>query len=233
MADHPTPKRVCVLTSGNVRVIDPCTQILVKQLRAAGHAVDFHALFWDDSDLDAARAALGGLDSLTLWTTPRVNFAEDLSAYPKPPETVVHNFLSMAWSRIQLRRKLVDEGVFDRYGLFLFVRLDTCYGPVDFNNPGPILDYDGMAQLLGSVDVLMPLNGHWNDGWNDQFCAAGAHGMHVWLSLFDHVRGYLEEGVTLHPETLLRHHLERHGARRGMINLVNYLWRSDTVFRVG
>jgi len=27
--------------------------------------------------------------------------------------------------------------------------------------------------------------------------------------------------------------MERHGARRGLINLVNYLWRSDTQFRVG
>lgn len=225
MADLSTPKRICVLTSGNVRVIDPCTGILLKQLRAAGNPIDFHAMFWDDCDLDAARGALAGLDSLTFWTTPRVNFDEDLTRFPKPPETVIHNFLSMTWSRLQLRRKLVEEGVFDRYDLFVFVRLDTCYGQV--------LDYAGMDQLLESHDVLLPLNGHWNNGWNDQFCATRAHAMHIYLGLFERVRGYLEQGVTLHPETLLRHHMERHGARRGLINLVNYLWRSDTVFRVG
>ncbi len=233
MASDPAKKRVCVITSGMLRVIDPCTGILLKQLRAAGHPIDFHAMLWDDSDLDAARAALDGLDSLTFWTTPRVNFVDDLSAYPKTPEVVIHNFLSMTWSRIQLRRKLMEEGVFDRYDVFVFVRLDNCFGTVDFNNPGPALEYDGFDQLLAEFDVLLPANGHWNNGWNDQFCAARAPAMQTWLSLFDHVRTYLDEGVLLHPETLLRHHMERHEKRRGLLNLVNFLWRSDTVFRVG
>ena len=39
--------------------------------------------------------------------------------------------------------------------------------------------------------------------------------------------------LLLHPETLLRHHMERHGVKRGLLDLVTYLWRSDTVFRVG
>jgi hypothetical protein len=217
--------RICVLTSGNVRVVSPCTEILVKQLGLADHAIDVYAMFWDDCDLDAARAALPGVRSLTMWTTPRVNFVEDLSAYPKPPETVIHNFLSMTWSRTQLRRKLAQEGVFERYDMFVFIRLDTCFGQV--------LDHAGMDQLLNAHDVLLPLNGHWNNGWNDQFCAARAGAMRTWLGLFEHVKAYLVEGVTLHPETLLRHHMERHGLKRGLLNLVNYLWRSDTVFRVG
>ena len=225
MAATSKRRRVCVLTSGNLRVIEPCTGILLKQLRAAGNAIDFHAMFWDDCDLALARTTLAELDSLHFWTTPRVEFEGDFTRYPKPPETVVHNFLSMAWCREQLRARLVEEGVFDRYDLFVFVRLDTCYGQV--------LDFDGMAGALDAHDLLLPLNGHWNNGWNDQFCAARAHAMHVWLGLYGRVREYLEQGVTLHPETLLRHHMERHGARRGLLNLVNYLWRSDVNFRVG
>ncbi len=225
MNDVATPRRVCVLSSGNVRVIQPGTGILVKQLRAAGHAVDFHAMWWDDCDLDAARAALADLDSLTFWTTPRVNFTDDLSRFPKQPETVIHNFLSMAWSRLQLRRKLQEEGVFDRYDLFVFARLDTCY-----DRP---LDYAAIERQLAGHHVLLPRNGHWRDGWNDQFCVARAPAMQVYLSLFEHVRSHLEQGATLHPETLLRHHMERHGAQRGLIDMVNYLWRSDTVFRLG
>ena len=217
--------RICVLTSGNVRVVSPCTEILARQLGLADNEIDVYAMFWDDCDLDAARAALPGVRSLTMWTTPRVNFVEDLSAYPKPPETVIHNFLSMTWGRTQLRRKLQEEGVFERYDLFVFIRLDTCFGQV--------LDYAGMDQLLAGHDVLLPLNGHWNNGWNDQFCATRASAMQTWLGLFEYVKAYLVAGVTLHPETLLRHHMERHGLRRGLLNLVNYLWRSDTVFRVG
>ena len=217
--------RICVLTSGNVRVVSPCTEILVKQLGLAEHAIDVYAMFWDDCDLEAARAALPGVRSLTMWTTPRVNFVEDLSAFPKPPETVIHNFLSMTWSRTQLRRKLAEEGVFERYDMFVFIRLDTCFGQV--------LDFAGMDALLCGHDVLLPLNGHWNNGWNDQFCATRASAMQAWLGLFEHVKAYLVAGVMLHPETLLRHHMERHGLRRGLLNLVNYLWRSDTVFRVG
>lgn len=217
--------RICVLTSGNVRVVSPCTEILARQLGLATNEIDVYAMFWDDCDLDAARAALPGVRSLTMWTTPRVNFVEDLSAYPRPPETVIHNFLSMTWGRTQLRRKLQEEGVFERYDLFVFIRLDTCFGQV--------LDYAGMDQLLAGHDILLPLNGHWNNGWNDQFCATRAAAMQTWLGLFEHVRAYLVAGVTLHPETLLRHHMERHGLRRGLLNLVNYLWRSDTVFRVG
>ena len=220
----PAP-RICVLTSGNVRVVRPCVEILCRQLGLAAHEIDVCAMFWDDSDLDAARAALPGVRSLTMWTTPRVNFVDDLGAFPKQPETVIHNFLSMTWSRVQLRRKLQEEGLFDRYDLFLFVRLDTCY-----SQP---LDYAAMAQQLQHHDVLMPSNGHWRDGWNDQFCVARAPAMQAWLGLFEHIKAYLVEGVMLHPETLLRHHLERHGARRGVLNLVNFLWRSDSVFRVG
>jgi len=218
-------RRVCLVTSGNVRVISPCTEILVKQLDLAAHDVDFYAMFWDDCDLEAARAALPGVRSATMWTTPRVNFVDDLTRYPKPPETVIHNFLSMTWSRLQLRRKLIEEGVFERYDLFVLVRTDTCFGRV--------LDFAGMDQLLHDHDILLPLNGHWNNGWNDQFCAARASTLQTYLGLFDHIKRYLEEGVLLHPETLLRHHMERHGARRGLLDLVTYLWRSDTVFRVG
>jgi hypothetical protein len=221
----PARKRICVLTSGNVRVVSPCTEILAKQLGLADNEIDVCAMFWDDCDLEVARAALPGVRSLTMWTTPRVNFVDDLSAYPKAPETVIHNFLSMAWSRIQLRRKLEEEGVFDRYDLFVFVRLDTCFG----QSP----DFAAMDQLLAHHDVLLPLNGHWNDGWNDQFCATRAPAMRTYLSLFEPLRAYLAEGVLLHPETLLKHHMTRHGLRRGLINLVTYLWRSDTVFRVG
>jgi hypothetical protein len=221
----PARKRICVITNGNVRVVSPCTEILVRQLGLAANGIDVYAMFWDDADLELARSALPGARSLTLWTTPRVNFTDDLTMYPKPPETVIHNFLSMAWSRLQLRRKLLEEGVFERYDLFVLVRLDTCFGQV--------LDFAEMDRLLEQHDVLLPLNGHWNNGWNDQFCAARAPAMQTHLGLFDHVKAYLVQGVTLHPETLLRHHMERHGARRGLLNLVNYLWRSDTVFRVG
>lgn len=216
---------MCVVTSGNLRVISPCTEILLRQLGLADNDIDLHALFWDDCDLAVARAALGSLDSLTLWTTPRVNFTDDLSAYPKPAETVVHNFLSMTWARLQLRARLMADGVFDRYDLFAFVRLDTCY-----SRP---LDFAAMDQSLARHDILLPQNGHWRDGWNDQFCVARAPAMQAYLGLFEHLRGYLEQGVLLHPETLLRHHMERHGARRGPLNLVNYLWRSDSVFQVG
>jgi hypothetical protein len=217
--------RICVLTSGNVRVVSPCIEILVKQLGLADNEIDVYAMFWDDCDLEAARAALPGVRSLTMWTTPRVNFVDDLSAYPKAPETVIPNFLSMTWARTQLRRKLQEGGVFERYDLFVYIRLDTCFGQV--------LDYAGMDQLLAGHDVLQPLNGHWRDGWSDQFCAARAPAMQAWLGLFEQVKAYLVSGLTLHPESLLRHHMEQQGLKRGLLNLVNFLWRSDRVFQVG
>lgn len=220
-----TARRICIVTSGNARVVSPGTEILIKQLALAGNEIDVYATFWDDCDLEAARAALPGVRSLTMWTTPRVNFVEDLSAYPKRPETVIHNFLSMTWSRVQLRRKLQEDGAFERYDLFLFVRLDTCFGQV--------LDYADIDRMLDDHDILMPLNGHWSGGWSDQFCATRAPAMRTYLSLFEHVKAYLVEGVTLHPETLLRHHLERNGLKRGLLNLVNYIWRSDTKFQLG
>ena len=224
MAETTSPKRICVLTSGNVRVIDPCTGILLKQLRAAGHPIDFHAMWWDDCDLDAARDALAGLDSLTFWTTPRVNFEDDLTRFPKPPETVIHNFLSMTWSRLQLRRKLVEEGVFDRYDLFLFVRLDTC-----FNRP---LDYAAIDAQLREHDVLLPVNGHWRDGWSDQFVAGRAAAVQTWLGFADRVKGYLAEGVLLHPETLLKHHLVTSGLRPAPL-ITTFIWRGESTFNVG
>jgi hypothetical protein len=221
-AEHAAP-RICVVTSGVARIYRTCTDLLCRQLGVAERAIDFHALFWDDADLDSVNQALAGFRSTTVWTSPRVQF-EDLSAYPKPPETNVHNFLSMIWGRRLLRERLLEQGVFDRYDLILYVRLDTC-----FNKP---LDYAVIDEKLRDHDVLLPVNGHWRDGWCDQFCAGRPPALLTYLSFADRVKSYLAEGVLLHPETLLKHHMVQHGLRPAPL-LTTYIWRSDVVFNVG
>jgi hypothetical protein len=222
--DSAAPPRICVVTSGQARIFRTCTDLLKRQLGVAEHPIDFHALFWDDADLDKTREALAGFRETTLWTHPRVQFNEDFSAYAKPPETNVHNFLSMIWGRRLLLDKLREAGAFERYDLFVFVRLDTC-----FNRP---LDYAAIASLLQQHSALLPVNGHWRDGWSDQFFAGRSAALQTWLGFADRVKGYLAEGVLLHPETLLKHHMVSNGLHAAPL-ITTFIWRSDVVFNVG
>ena len=223
-ADPAVPPRVCVVTSGQARLFQTCLDLLGNQLGLTQQPVDLLGLFWDDADLDKVRAATTGFRETTIWTHPRVQFSDDLSGYAKPPETNVHNFLSMIWGRRLLLDRLRESGAFERYDLFLFVRLDTC-----FNRP---LDYAAMAAQLQAHDVLLPVNGHWRDGWCDQFVAARAPALQVWLGLADRVKAYLAEGVLLHPETLLKHHLVAAGLRQASL-VTTFIWRGESTFNVG
>jgi hypothetical protein len=222
--DPAASPRICVLTSGQARIFRACTDLLLRQLGVADQPIDLHALFWDDADLDQVRQATAGFRDTTIWSQPRVQFAEDLSAYPKPAETNVHNFLSMIWGRRLLLDKLRECGAFERYDLFLYVRLDTC-----FNRP---LDYAAMEAQLRVHDALMPANGQWRDGWSDQFVAGRAAALQTWLGLADRVKSYLANGVLLHPETLLRHHMESGGLKPAP-SITTFIWRGEATFNIG
>ena len=223
-ADPAALARICVVTSGQARLFPTCIDLLKRQLGVAERPIDLHGMFWDDADLAQVRAATAGFRETTLSTHPRVQFSDDLSAYAKPPETNVHNFLSMVWGRRLLLDRLREAAAFERYDLFVYVRLDTC-----FNRP---LDYAAIDAQLRAHDVLLPVNGHWRDGWSDQFVAGRAPAVQTWLSFADRVKAYLAEGVMLHPETLLKHHLTTSGLRPGGL-ITTFIWRGDATFNVG
>ena len=223
-SDSAAPPRICVVTSGQARLFHNCVDLLKRQLGVAEQPIAFHGLFWDDADLDKLREATAGFGETTIWTHPRVQFNDDLSAYAKPPETNVHNFLSMIWGRRLLLDRLREAAAFERYDLFVYVRLDTC-----FNRP---LDYAAIEAQLREHDVLLPVNGHWRDGWSDQFVAGRAPAVQTWLSFADRVKAYLAEGVLLHPETLLKHHMMAHGLRPSPL-ITTFIWRGEATFNVG
>ena len=223
-ADPAALPRLCVVTSGQARLFPTCLDLLKRQLGVAERPVDLFGLFWDDADLARLRAAAAGFRETTLWTHPRVQFSDDLSAYAKPPETNVHNFLSMIWGRRLLLDRMREAGAFERYDLFLYVRFDTC-----FNRP---LDYAAIDAQLREHDVLLLVNGHWREGWSDQFVAGRAPAVQTWLAFADRVKAYLAEGVLLHPETLLKHHLTSSGLRPGGL-ITTFIWRGDATFNVG
>jgi len=111
-----------------------------------------------------------------------------------------YNTLSMYYHN-QDAMKLIDEtGGGNAYDLVVKYRAD-CIGQEKF-------PYEFMTR--GENMVYIP---HGNDygGYNDQVAAGNTNAMRVYCSLFDKLVNYVkDEGCRFHPETLLRHHLDKH-----------------------
>ncbi len=215
--------RICVISSGLDRFHKPCSDIFKKQIGLDSHPIDFYGLFWKPVNDAKMADHLEGFRSATIWTAPQRTF-DDIPNVPKPPETNVKNVLSMLWGKWLLGHHMTLEHVWDKYDLFLYCRPDVC-----FDNR---LNWKLIWESMDNFDLLLTTNGHWRDGVNDQV-AIGNRKLEVYLNLFAEFTNYIGEGVILHPETLLKHHLLRQGIRIAQYPAQNVIFRDETRFHIG
>ena len=130
----------------------------------------------------------------------------------------------MIWGRWLLNQQLTEMNIWDQYDIFIYCRPDVC-----FDNR---IYLPSLVQGLAENDILVPTNGHWRDGLNDQVCFGGRK-MQVYLNLYQDVIQYVNGGVWMHPETLLKHHLEHHGVRVGQYPLQSFIFRDEAWFHLG
>ena len=86
-----------------------------------------------------------------------------------------------------------------RYDLVLRSRSD-----ITFDQPV------NLRRLLRAAQehIITPRNGHYREGYCDQFAIGSSVNMTTYSTVFDKIEAYLKEGLPLHSETLLRRHLE-------------------------
>jgi len=217
--------RICVISSGLDRVYDNCSDIFKAQIALSKIPIDFYGLFWQPVDNGKMQKHLQGFHKTVLWTAAQREFG-DLSSLVKHHETNAHNFFSMAWGKWLLGHHMTEQKIWDQYDVFVYCRPDVCFDAA--------IDLPSIFRQLQFQDIFIPLNGndYWEGGVNDQVCFGG-RGLSVYLNMFEHIVDYLKEGVVLHPETLLKHHLMKNDVRVAVYPVQSFLFVNETRFHRG
>lgn len=61
---------------------------------------------------------------------------------------------------------------------------------------------------LVNNSIFIPIGWDHLDGYNDLFAYGDSDSMNYYFGLYNNVLGYLKSGIELHPESLLKYHLE-------------------------
>ena len=221
--------RGCVLMSGRPNLYRSALSLLKEQLTSAGDIeLDLFSVFWKpvpkyvESNLDGLfrQTTLGGADAGDF---------SDIQFLHKPAETNTGNLLSMLSGR-QLLLDLLMTGVNDfhasQYDFFIYTRPDVCL------NDG--LSMNVLQASKDSNVAYVPSSGHWRGGVNDQFVLTSWDVMRVYLGLFKKIEQYyLKEKVLMHPELMLKHHLELHKMQIHNLPCENVIFRSPFKFGIG
>lgn len=215
--------RICLLSSGLDRFYETSTNLLKKQLRVELIPIDFYGLFWEPVDLSKLNSFTNGFQKCTVWTSPQRAF-ENFENVNKAPETNIKNFLSMSWGRYLLFQQMNNYDIWNQYDIFIYCRPDIC-----LNCP---LDYNYISSILDKNDLLIPSNGQWRGGVNDQFAVA-AQKMSVYLNLFPQIIKYIGESILFHPETMLMHHLKANDVQWATYPIQNFIFRNEDQFALG
>jgi hypothetical protein len=215
--------RICVISSGQDRVHKTCSDLFKKQILSHILPIDFYGLFWSPWDQEKLAQHLTGFRKNTIWTSPPRQF-EECPDITSPPETKLKNFLSMAWGRWLLNQQMTENNIWDKYDIFIYCRPDVCFDNKIF--------LPSLIKGLAENEILFPMNGHWRDGLNDQVCFAGQK-MQVYLNLFQDLAQYVSQGVLMHPETLLKHHMTHYNVRIAQYPLQSFIFRDEAWFHLG
>lgn len=123
----------------------------------------------------------------------------DISEYPKRPETYSHRMMCMYLNRkyvFEVFEKYIEETQ-ETYDIVISTRLDVFYD-------SPI--YLDSFQFDTSTTVYIPEQYDYG-GINDQLAIGKFDGMKIYMNVYDNIEYLLKLGVTVHPETILLHHL--------------------------
>ena len=216
--------RICVISSGLDRFRKSCGDKFKQQVGVAKHPIDYYGLFWYPVESPIAHDYVKGFRRIVIWTTPQREFNDLPEGVLQAAETKPKNFFSMALGKHLLGDQLTIQHLWEQYDLFIYARPDICF---DLQ-----LEYVDIWEQLQSTDLLFPSNGHWRGGVNDQVCI-GNRQMKSYLGLFAKLDQYIRDGVMVHPETMLKHHLTVERIRWSSYAVQNYIFRDEDSFQLG
>lgn len=123
----------------------------------------------------------------------------DASFYLKPPETNVHNCLSMYKSRANIcaafQQYMLQTN--KSYDYVICTRMDNFYKYQ--------LDYQNICL---KKSLFIPTGQDWRDGINDQFACGYINEVVQYMNCYYYLQKLLNEGIILHPESLLKAYLK-------------------------
>jgi hypothetical protein len=71
------------------------------------------------------------------------------------------------------------------------------------------LEYTQPLELKNFNDITIPIGWDHRGGYNDTFAYGSSEAMDYYSSLFSNLETYLNEGALLHPESILKYHLDK------------------------
>ena len=123
----------------------------------------------------------------------------DTQHYKKQPETNVHNCLSMYKSRANIcaafQQYMLQTN--KSYDYVVCTRMDNFYKRQ--------LDYEKISSVNS---LFIPTGQDWRDGINDQFSCGYTNEVVQYMNCYYYLQKLLNEGIILHPESLLKAYLE-------------------------
>lgn len=105
-------------------------------------------------------------------------------------------FLQMIKSRAYINTMLKSSNC--KYDRVIFSRMDVIYK-------------EPVKQKIKNLDlskIWIPNFHNWLDGYNDRFAVSTMENMFDYFSLYNYMEKYKNEGVVIHAEQILRHHLD-------------------------
>lgn len=210
--------------SGLPRVITNVLNKFYGQLNYFNNPeIHFFGYFWGFEN-DSITAPLRNIFPHKFQAWFHEGSVETIYIRKKAPETKIINVLSMFKSRMKLMEACKDLNVFDDqlYDFYIYTRPDSCLN----GN----LNLSEVLERLDKFDLLLPKNGHWRNGVNDQFAIGKSAAMKTYLDVYKNLKKYIDDDILFHPETLLKFHLKSNGIKIGYLELDNQLLRTENTF---
>ncbi len=191
---------VAVLISGRVRMFDiawPLLHTHIFEGRDIDVFLSHNAMIPDDLD---GFCAMYPVKSMQTLLPPIPDAWEE---FPRRKETIARRVASMYYN-IENAYRLMKEYATKHsivYDVVLYMRADMM----------TTVRLDFVLPLTPGV-VYIPNDYDWAGGLNDQMAYGDMDAMALYCSTFFHIPDYCtKDNIVFHPETILRHHIEKRG----------------------
>jgi hypothetical protein len=118
--------------------------------------------------------------------------------YPSLPGVRIDNFVKMlnGLKEVNMLKCIWEDLNNFKYDVVIRNRFDL-----------QILDEINLK--LPNNSIYIPIGWDWHDGYNDLFAYGDSNSMDYYCSLYDNLIKYLDMGVPIHPEYILKFHLNK------------------------
>jgi hypothetical protein len=199
--------RIAVCISGAQRLANNALTYFSRQLPVEAE-VDYFAYMWGGdyaSEEELSQAITDKIEGrvgkirvkIDNSFTPTIIFP-----FTQFPETNVENVMRMFYGIKKANDMKTFYEIENKFRYDVVVRQRSDVGLASH------LDFHKFLTLVEHF-VVFPEDGHWRGGLNDQFAFSSSTNMDVYASVYNFIQDHCMHGCPLHPETLVRFHLNK------------------------